>query len=166
MDQPAGLDPDAPRRLDLSEHALRRTIELLFFAYRDFTADADAELSRYGFGRAHHRVIYFVGRQPGLTVGELLAILRISKQSLAPVLRQLIGGGFVIQRPDPADRRFRRLYLTAEAEALEAQLTAKQAHRIAAAFRSAGADAASGFGRVLRAIIAPEDRWRVGDDAA
>lgn len=152
--------------LDLGEPALRRAMELLFFAYRDFTGDADFLLGRYGFGRAHHRVIYFVGRQPGLTVSELLAILRVTKQSLAPVLSTLIEQGFVVQESDSGDRRRRRLFLTEEAVALERQLTARQAARIAAAFRDAGAPAVAGFTRVLRAIINPADRGRVdGDDA-
>jgi DNA-binding MarR family transcriptional regulator len=133
--------------------ALRQAIELLFFAYRDFTSDADALLVRWGFGRAHHRVIYFVGRRPGISVGELLTILRITKQSLARVLTQLMREGFVVQRTDAGDRRRRRLYLTAEAEALERTLTERQAARLAVAWRTAGADAADGFRAVLQAMI-------------
>lgn len=151
--------------LDLSEPALRRAVELLFFAYRDFTGDADAVLERYGFGRAHHRVIYFVGRRPGVTVSELLAILKITKQSLSPVLGQLVREGFVRQRPDPDDRRRRQLYLSAEANALERDLTARQMARIASAYQQAGGEAARGFVRVLQAIINAEDRHRVlGED--
>lgn len=145
-----------------NERTLRRAIELLFFAYRDFTGDADAMLARYGFGRAHHRAIYFVGRNPGITVSELLAILKITKQSLARVLGQLMSEGFVVQRSDPDDRRRRRLYLTPEAEALERALTERQAQRIATAFAESGPGAADGFAAVLRAIINPEDRDRVG----
>ena len=78
---------------------MRQGIELLFFAYRDFTAEPDAILARYDFGRAHHRVIHFVGRHPQMTVGELLGILRITKQSLSRVLGQLVRQGFIIQRP-------------------------------------------------------------------
>ena len=146
------------------EATLRRAIELLFFAYRDFTDDADAMLVRYGFGRAHHRAIYFVGRYPGISVGELLAILKITKQSLARVLSELIREGFIDQRTDAADRRRRRLFLTPEAEALERSLTQRQSRRIAAAFAEAGDDATRGFTTVLRAIINPEDRHRVPDD--
>ena len=139
---------------------LRQAIELLFFAYRDFTGDADTVLAGYGFGRAHHRVIYFVARRPGITVGELLAILEITKQSLARVLGQLMREGFVVQRTDVADRRRRRLYLTPAAEALERTLTERQSARLAAAWTSAGDAAASGFRAVLRAMIDPEDRSR------
>jgi DNA-binding MarR family transcriptional regulator len=142
------------------EKALRRAIELLFFAYRDFTGEADGLLARYGFGRAHHRVIYFVGRHPGIGVGDLLAILKITKQSLARVLGQLVDGGFIVQRPAAGDRRRRRLYLTAEAEALERILTERQAERIAAAYREAGPVAAEGFAAVLRGIVNPTDRRR------
>lgn len=160
MDQRVVEPTSGTLALDLSENALRRAIELFFFAYRDFTEEADALLAHYGFGRAHHRVIYFVGRHPGMSVSELLIILKITKQSLSPVLGQLMREGFVVQRPDPADRRRRRLHLTAEAEALEHQLTALQARRIAAAFEDSGAEAARGFTHVLRAIINSEDRQR------
>ena len=80
-------------------------IELLFFAYRDFTGDPDAVLAEYGFGRAHHRVLHFVTRNPGLRVSDLLSILRITKQSLARVLKQLVEEDFIVQRPGPQDRR-------------------------------------------------------------
>src|ERR1700761_1448529 len=96
------------------EEEVRQGIELLFFAYRDFTAEPDAILARYGFGRAHHRVIHFVGRHPQMTVGELLAILRITKQSLSRVLSELVQQGFVAQYPGRHDRRQRLLELTAE----------------------------------------------------
>lgn len=143
-----------------NEATLRQAIELLFFAYRDFTGDADVLLVRWGFGRAHHRVIYFVRRQPGITVGELLAILRITKQSLARVLNQLVEEGFIVQRTDAGDRRRRRLYLTAEAEALEQTLTERQAVRLAAAWSAAGDAATKGFLDVLRAMIDADGKSR------
>ena len=145
--------PRAAGSLPADDPALRQTIALLFFAYRDFTGDADALLARWGFGRAHHRVIYFVSRHPGISVGELLAILRITKQSLARVLGQLMREGFVVQRVDPADRRRRRLYLTAEADALERTLTDQQAARLAAASAQVGESALDGFRAMLRAMI-------------
>ncbi len=165
-DPPASLVCGGPPAADkgtgrVRTGELREAIELLFFAYRDFTADADAMLARYGFGRAHHRVIYFVGRRPGLAVSELLSILKISKQALAPVLRQLLEEGFIQQRPDPSDGRRRRLYLSAEAEALERRLTERQAARIARAYAETGGDAVTGFTAVVRAIINPEDRGQV-----
>ena len=89
---------------------LTEAIELLFFAYRDFISDPDEILARYDFGRAHHRVVHFVGRNPGITVAELLNILRITKQSLARVLKQLIDGGYIRQTAGPEDRRQRRLF--------------------------------------------------------
>src|SRR5580658_1834043 len=95
------------------EDAVRDGIELLFFAYRDFTAEPDAILARYGFGRAHHRAIHFVGRHPRMTVGELLAILRITKQSLSRVLGQLVRQKLILQQPGSHDRRQRLLELTA-----------------------------------------------------
>ncbi len=114
-----------------AEDAVRQGIELLFFAYRDFTAEPDAILAHYGFGRAHHRVIHFVGRHPQMTVSELLGILRITKQSLSRVLGQLVGQGFIVQRPGAHDRRQRLLELTAKGRELERELSAPQRARVA-----------------------------------
>jgi DNA-binding MarR family transcriptional regulator len=151
----------APTEPSLTEAELRQAIELLFYAYRDFTAEADAILARYGFGRAHHRVIYFVGRHPGATVSHLLGILKITKQSLGRVLNQLLHEGFVIQKANASDRRHRLLHLTEKGRELEATLTALQAQRIASAYAEAGAGTAREFRSVLRAIINPEDRHRI-----
>lgn len=140
---------------------LRQAIELLFFAYRDFTAEPDTILAGYGFGRAHHRVIYFVGRHPGITVSQLLDILQITKQSLARVLRQLVDEGFIEQRQDADDGRRRLLHLLEKGEKLEIQLTTCQAMRVAAACQSVGADGSKGFKDVLRGIINKKDRDRV-----
>ena len=150
--------------LFLREEELRQGIEMLFFAYRDFTGEPDAILSEIGLGRAHHRVVYFVGRHPGITVSELLAILKITKQSLSRVLSHLLTEGYVIQRPGEQDRRKRLLHLTAKGIELEQSLTANQRKRIAAAFRAAGAEAVQGFRRVLRDIIDIEDRCRFPDE--
>src|ERR671923_858975 len=105
--------------LFLREEELRQGIELLFYAYRDFTAEPDAMLASYGFGRAHHRVIYFVGRYPDMSVSDLLGILRITKQSLSRVLSQLIEDGFIRQRSGSRDRRQRLLALTEKGIELE-----------------------------------------------
>jgi DNA-binding MarR family transcriptional regulator len=138
---------------------------MLFFAYRDFTAEPDAILAKYGFGRAHHRVIHFVGRHPQMTVGELLDLLRITKQSLSRVLSQLVQQGFIIQRQGPQDRRQRLLELTAEGRELERQLSAPQRSRIASAYNQSGPRAVEGFRKVLLGIIADEgDRRRFATD--
>lgn len=107
---------------------------LFFFAYRDFVRDADALLETKGFGRAHHRVIYFVNLRPGMTVAELLDILRITKQSLARVLRQLIDSGYIVQRHGDTDRRQRLLYPTEQGREFFETLSATQARRIDSAF--------------------------------
>ena len=159
---PEQATPISPNGADVSDASQRHSIELLFFASRDFTGDADAILMRYGYGRAHHRVIYFVGRRPGITVGDLLIILKITKQSLARVLGQLMREGFIVQRVDPIDGRRRRLYLTPEAEALERTLTERQSARIKAVCAAAGEAAASGFCAVLREMVNPEERGRFG----
>lgn len=144
--------------LFLREEELRQALELLFYAYRDFTAEPDAILARYGFGRAHHRVIYFVNRKPGTSVGELLGILRITKQSLSRVLGQLVREGFIVHEIDPGDRRRRRLSLTHKGRELERLLTETQCRLIARAYRDAGAQAVEGFRTVLFGIINETDR--------
>src|SRR5271168_5511863 len=108
------------------EDAVRDGIELLFFAYRDFTAEPDAILAKWKFGRAHHRVIYFVGRHPQISVTDLLGILKITKQSLSRVLGQLVKEGYIVQRPGLRDRRQRLLELTDKGQELERQLSENQ----------------------------------------
>jgi DNA-binding MarR family transcriptional regulator len=151
----------AANLLFLREDELRQGIELLYYAYRDFTAEPDAMLARYGFGRAHHRVIYFVGRHPQMSVTELLGILRITKQSLSRVLGQLVRQGFIVQRPGSRDRRQRLLELTAQGVELERRLSENQRQRIAKAYREAGAQAVEGFRQVMLGIISNDaDRQR------
>jgi len=152
--------------LALTEEDMRQALELLFFAYRDFTGEADALLADFGFGRAHHRVIYFVGRHPGMAVSELLGILKITKQSLSRVLSQLIEDGFILQRTDAADRRRRHLYLTTKGTDLERRLTERQSQLIKRAYQETGPDAAAGFRAVLRGIINEKDRVKVASRGA
>ncbi len=143
------------------ETAVLELIELLFFAYRDFTADPDEILEEFGFGRAHHRVIHFVGRNPGLRVTELLAILRITKQSLGRVLKQLIEQGFVEQREGHTDRRQRLLYLTDQGTDLARRLARPQIDRVVAAVNAAGAEGETSYRQVLYNLINERDRSRV-----
>lgn len=117
-------------------------IELMFFAYRDFVEDADRILARDGFGRAHHRVLYFATRRPGLTIAELLDILRITKQSLNRVLKALLDRGFVSMRLGETDRRQRLLYATARGAALIEKIAAVQSARFTRAFAQLGPGAA------------------------
>lgn len=131
-------------------------IELLFFAYRDFVGDPDRILADYGFGRAHHRVLHFVDRYPGLTIAELLDILRITKQSLNRVLKDLIEQGYIVQQPGTSDRRQRLLSCTEAGAALAADLTRVQARRLARALASP--DATASPEDFLMAMIEPEDR--------
>jgi len=146
--------------LFLREEDLRQGMELLYFAYRDFTAEPDAILARQNFGRAHHRVIHFVGRHPQITVTELLAILRITKQSLSRVLGQLVAQGYIVQNPGTRDRRQRLLELTPQGVELERKLSESQRARIARAYREAGAEAVEGYRRVLMGLINEKDRTR------
>jgi DNA-binding MarR family transcriptional regulator len=143
-----------------SAEAVGEGIELLFFAYRDFTAEPDQILTEYGFGRAHHRVVHFVGRHPQMTVGDLLSILRITKQSLNRVLGQLVRQGFIVQHRGAQDRRQRLLELTERGRELERRLSEVQRARVAGAFRKAGAPAVEGFRKVLLGLIAGEDDRR------
>ncbi|WP_417829659.1 MarR family winged helix-turn-helix transcriptional regulator [Thalassospira sp.] len=152
--------------LFLREEELRQGIELLFYAYRDFTEVADQMLAQYNFGRAHHRVIYFVSRNPGITVSDLLAILKITKQSLSRVLGQLVREGFIEQKTGLQDRRQRLLTLTEKGEALERELTKQQRALIAEAYREAGAESVEGFRKVMLGMMEEKDRKRFEDDGA
>lgn len=136
-------------------------IELLFFAYRDFTSDPDQILAEYGFGRAHHRVVHFVNRRPGLTVAELLDVLKITKQSLARVLKQLIDTGHIVQVQGPRDRRQRELYPTQRGRDLAVALATPQTHRIAAALADAAPGDRVAVERFLMAMVNPELREQI-----
>lgn len=159
----ADISPPADP-LFLREENLRRGIEMMFFAYRDFTSKPDEILSDIGLGRAHHRALYFIGRHPGISVTELLSILRITKQSLSRVLGELVNQAFVEQKTGIHDRRLRLLHLTDKGIGLEQRLTAVQKQRFAAAFSAAGADAVDGFHKVLLGIISESDRRRFEEE--
>jgi len=133
-------------------------IELLFFAYRDFVGDPDEVLIKLGFGRAHHRVLHFVNRNPGMKVAELLDILRITKQSLGRVLKQLIDQGYVLQREGAQDRRQRLLYVTAKGEQLALKLAMLQTERLSRALAELGPGAHEASRRFLAAVIDTENR--------
>ena len=132
-------------------------VELMFFAYRDFVADPDHMLEGLGFGRAHHRVVHFVGRNSGITVAGLLEILQITKQSLARVLKELIDKGYIIQREGVEDRRQRLLHLTPLGEGLRKKLTAPQIERFERALMETGLSADQ-FKAVLLHLIDPANQ--------
>lgn len=136
-------------------------IELFFFAYRDFVRDPDEELTAYGFGRAHHRVLHFVDRNPGLRVTELLDILKITKQSLGRVLRELVDKGFVVQREGAADRRQRLLYVTDRGDRLARELARLQTRRVSHALSKLDAREQEAVRRFLFEIIEPDERAKV-----
>ena len=136
-------------------------IELFFFAYRDFTSDPDQILADYGFGRAHHRVLHFVNRMPGLTVAELLDVLKITKQSLARVLKQLIDTGHIVQVQGPRDRRQRELYPTAKGRTLALALARPQSRRIRRALEGTGAAERQTIERFLKGMVNPELRAQI-----
>ena len=131
---------------------------LFFFAYRDFTGDADALLERQGFGRAHHRVLFFLNLRPGMPVADLLDILKITKQSLARVLRQLIDNGYVEQKTGHADRRQRLLFATEKGRQFFGTLSASQASRIDAAIAALPPDSGRIVRRFLVGMVDPDDR--------
>jgi DNA-binding MarR family transcriptional regulator len=160
--KPVTLPPRAAYNLANGEGLLIDLVELLFFAYRDFTGDPDAILAEFQFGRAHHRILHFVDRHPGLRVADLLDILKITKQSLARVLRQLVANGFVEQRLGEADRRERRLYTTATGRELARRLLAPQIERMRMALRNTSGDTEPQLVEAfLFAMIEPAERRRV-----
>lgn len=149
-----------PNRSDqllfLTDEQLRQGIEMMFFAYRGFTAYPDLILRDHGYGRAHHRAIHFIGRKPGLTVSELLDILGVTKQSLNRVLRELVTNGLVDSRIGKKDRRQRNLHLTPEGKTLEQALSNAQRQKMRKAYSAAGPEAVQGFRTVLNAMFEPE----------
>jgi DNA-binding MarR family transcriptional regulator len=149
---PPKLPPPTPV-VDVGDVEMRLAQDLLFFAYRDFTNVADQVLEELNLGRAHHRALHFIGRNPGITVSGLLAILRITKQSLARVLNALVDEGYVGQVPGFEDRRLRLLTLTDKGQALEQRLFDAQRDKIAQAYRDAGPQAVQGFRTVMRAMM-------------
>src|SRR5262249_22300607 len=136
------LPPERPARATDSglaaDEPIWDIIELLFFAYRDFVGDPDHVLAKFGFGRAHHRVLHFINRNPGIKVADLLVILKITKQSLGRVLKQLVDEGYVVQREGANDRRQRLLFVTPKGEALALKLAGLQTTRIARAMAEVG----------------------------
>jgi DNA-binding MarR family transcriptional regulator len=136
-------------------------IELLFFAYRDFVGDPDEVLAELGFGRAHHRVLHFVNRNPGMKVADLLDILKITKQSLGRVLKQLIDDGYVVQREGANDRRQRLLYVSPAGETLAMQLAGLQTERIARVLAGLDPGSREAARRFLAGMIDEKDRDHV-----
>lgn len=157
----AKAEPASERPQDAELKDISQFLELFYFAYRDFTGEPDAILAQYGFGRAHHRALHFVHRNPGLKVAELLEILRITKQSLARVLKQLVDEGFIIQRAGDEDRRERRLYVSAKGARLTDKLTQIQVKRLHAALVKAGAGSEGITRKFLFAMIAERDQAQV-----
>lgn len=143
---------------------MREGMELLFFAYRDFLAEADAVLARHKLGRAHHRSLYFIGRHSGISVSELLRILRITKQSLSRVLGDLTAMELIEQTPGLRDRRRRHLSLTPKGAEIERALTESQRACLSRAYRAVGAEAVDGFRKVLLGMISEEDRRILSTD--
>ncbi|MBC8036011.1 MAG: MarR family transcriptional regulator [Rhizobiales bacterium] len=146
---------------DLGDRDTLALIELLFFAYRDFVSDPDEILKEFGFGRAHHRVVHFVGRDAGMTVAQLLDILRITKQSLGRVLKELIDKGYIRQKEGENDRRQRLLYLTEAGEELRQRLMAPQIARIRRALMQSDKEAHHQYRTILYHLVSPENRESV-----
>ncbi|MCI4680321.1 MarR family transcriptional regulator [Rhodoblastus acidophilus] len=157
--QRRGASPARPE-LKAGSGPMFDLIELFFFAYRDFVGDADRLLMRYNFGRAHHRVLYFVDRRPGLSVAELLDLLKITKQSLSRVLKDLLDQNYIEQRPGLLDRRQRLMFPTAKGEALALELAELQSRRFARALATLPEGARAQAAAFLAAVRDPENRDR------
>lgn len=147
--------------LYLTDEQLRQSIELMFFAYRDFTSDPDRLLAELGYGRAHHRAIHFIKRRPGISIAGLLDILKVTKQSLNRVLRQLVDDGLVISTMGEMDRRQRLLRLSPAGEELERTVSEPQRARLRGAYAEAGPEAVAGFRQVLECVIDEEERGKI-----
>jgi DNA-binding MarR family transcriptional regulator len=141
--------------LDLMPDLLDDPPALLFFAFRAVTAEPDRILAQQGLGRVHHRILYFVGRRPGVRVGALVATLGVSKQALNRPLRELLGKGLVAATAAPGNRRAKELRLTRAGALLERRLGAVQRRRFALAFSAAGAGAERGWREVMTSLANP-----------
>lgn len=153
------IAPASP--LFLRENEIRRGIEMLYFGYSALTRSIDEGLSAQGLGRAHHRALYFISRQPDLAVKDLLRLLAITKQSLGRVLNDLVERGYIETRPGPSDRRQKLLRLSPAGQELEAELFRALREKMAAAYAQAGQGSVTGFWRVLEGLIPDEDRSMV-----
>jgi DNA-binding MarR family transcriptional regulator len=158
---PPPAPADRASALFLREAEIRRGIELLHFGHAALTREAAPLLLEHGLGRAHHRALYFIARNAGLPVSQLLKLLGITKQSLSRVLADLVLAGFVAQAVGTHDRRQRLLTLTPEGAVLEGLLFEALKERMASAYGQAGQQAVGGFWAVLTGLIPPEDRAMV-----
>tara|TARA_Y100001935_G_C17188060_1_gene448615 strand:+ start:36 stop:518 length:483 start_codon:yes stop_codon:yes gene_type:complete len=138
--------------LFLNEKEVRKVIELMFFAYRDFTSGPDKILEKINFGRAHHRVIYFVGKRNDLTIKELLGILQITKQSLSRVLNQLVKEKYIVLSIGE-DKRTKKLTLSKKGKELESKLSAIQISKIYSVIKDFDEKDINGFKKVLYQMI-------------
>ncbi|MFG6283874.1 MarR family transcriptional regulator [Arthrobacter sp. TPD3018] len=155
---------DAPKHssaLFLRDTAIRRGMELMMFAQTRFLRTADEKLAELGLGRAHHRALYFIGRCPDVTVGDLLLLLAVTKQSLGRVMKDLVDRNLVCMRAGDVDRRQRLLRLTEEGVALETALFEEQRDRMAKAYSYAGQEAVAGYWAVMEALIPAEARAQI-----
>ena len=155
---------DAPKlssALFLHESAIRRGMELMMFAQSRYVRSADDKLAELGLGRAHHRALYFIGRRPDVTVGDLLTLLAITKQSLGRVMKDLVVRDLVCMRAGDVDRRQRLLRLTEQGIALETALFEEQRDRMAKAYSYAGQEAVAGYWAVMEALIPAEARAQI-----
>jgi DNA-binding MarR family transcriptional regulator len=134
------------------EDTLRLAIEQFYFGYRAFTDTPDHILEQRGLGRVHHRILYFVGRNPQISVNTLLALLNVSKQALNAPLRQLIEMQLIAMDTAEHDRRVRQLSLTPSGSKLEAQLTGSQMKQLQAVFDQVGIEAEAGWHRVMASL--------------
>ena len=136
----------------VEEQRLNQALEALHFGFRAITAHPDECLKKLGYSRVHHRILYFVGRHPDCSIGELLRIMRVSKQYLNRPLRQLMEDGYIEARQDRNDRRIKRLRLTPRGCRLEEKLTGEQRAQLAEVFRQAGPEAEAGWQKVMELL--------------
>ena len=141
----------------LNDKEIKKVIELFFFSYRDFTIGPDKVLVKLGFGRAHHRVVYFVGKKNNITIKELLTVLKITKQSLSRVLNQLVNEGFIIVSIG-IDKRTKKLSLTNKGLDLEKKLSNIQIEKIKKVLNKYSENEISGFKRILFEMIETKNK--------
>ena len=136
----------------LNDLEIRKIIELFFFSYREFTHGPDEILDKINFGRAHHRVIYFVGKKQEITIRDLLKILQIRKQSLSRVLNQLVMEKYILVSQGE-DKRTKNLCLTQKGIKLEEKLSKIQITKIKNIIKDIDEAEINAFKKILYSII-------------
>jgi len=139
--------------LYLKDDQIKDFLEQIFYAYRETYSDPKKILKKYSFGTAHHKAILLIEKYQGLTVTDLLSKLKITKQSLNRVLRDLIKNNTIILKKGEVDSRQRQIYLSDKGKKLFDEIFVEQKKRIYTALKNSDSDSVIKFKNILSKII-------------